>query len=88
MGSNSITVVTLDMQLYDMAVKLWVEREDIRTKFLFRSGELHVVFWALASLGDYIESSGIDQAWDEAGLYSPTTVNKILIGKQLYRSLL
>ena len=87
MGSNSITVVTLDLQLYDMAMKLWVEREDIRKKFLFRPGELHVVFWALASLGDYIEGSGIDQAWVEAGLYSPTTVNKILNGKQLYRSL-
>ena len=27
MGSESITVITLDLQLYDMAMKLWVERE-------------------------------------------------------------
>jgi len=69
MGSESITVVTLDMQLYDLAMKLWVEREDIRNHFLFRPGELHIVFWALSALGKYIEGSGIDQAWVEAGLH-------------------
>ena len=62
MGSESITVITLDLQLYDMAMKLWVEREDIRKQFLFRTGELHVGFWALAALGKYIEGSGIDLA--------------------------
>ena len=45
----------------------------------------------LAALGKYIEGggegSGIDQAWVEAGLYSPTTVNQILNGKHMYRSL-
>ena len=87
MGSESITVMTLDLQLYDMAMKLWVEREDIRKQFLFRPGELHVVFWALAALGKYVEGSGIDQAWVEAGLYSPTTVTQILNGKHMYRSL-
>ena len=87
MGRESITVMTLDLQLYDMAMKLWVEREDIRKQFLFRPGELHVVFWALAALGKYVEGSGIDQAWVEAGLYSPTTVTQILNGKHMYRSL-
>ena len=29
-------------------------------------------------LGKYVEGSGIDQAWVEAGLYSPTTVTQIL----------
>ena len=31
MGSEAITVVTLDLQLYNMAMKLWMEREDIKT---------------------------------------------------------
>lgn len=87
MGDGSITVMTLDLQLYDMAMKLWVEREDVRKQFLFRPGELHVVFWALTALGKYIEGSGIDQAWVEAGLYSPTTLIQILNGKHMYRSL-
>jgi len=87
MGPESLTVVTLDLQLYDMAMKLWMERDDIRKQFLFRPGELHVVFCALAALGKYVEGSGIDQAWVEAGLYSPTTVTQILNGKHMYRAL-
>jgi len=70
-----------------MAMKLWMEREDIQRQFLFRPGELHIVFWALAALGKYVEGSGIDQAWIEAGLYSPTTVTQILNGKHMYRAL-
>jgi len=87
MGPDAITVVTLDLQLYDMAMKLWVEREDIMKQFLFRPGELYIVFWALAALGKYVEGSGIDQAWVEAGLYSPATVSQILNGKHMYRAL-
>ena len=87
MGPESISVVTLDLQLYDMAMKLYMAREDIKKHFLFRPGELHIVFWALAALGKYVEGSGIDQAWVEAGLYSPTTVTQILNGKHMYRAL-
>ena len=87
MGPEALTVVTLDLQLYDMAMKLWMERPDIKKQFLFRPGELHIVFWALAALGKYVEGSGIDQAWVEAGLYSPTTVTQILNGKHMYRAL-
>ena len=79
--------MTLDLQLYGMAMKLWMEREDIKKQFLFRPGELHIVFWALAALGKYVEGSGIDQAWVEAGQYSPTTVTQILNGKHMYRAL-
>ena len=86
-GPDSIAVVTLDLQLYDMAMKLWMEREDIKKQFLFRPGELHIVFWSLAALGKYVEGSGIDQAWVEAGLYSPTTVTQILNGKHVYRAI-
>ena len=70
-----------------MAMKLWMEREDTKKQFLFRPGELHIVFLALAALGKYVEGSGIDQAWVEAGLYSPTTVTQILSGKHMYRAL-
>ena len=87
MGPGKKVVVTLDLQLYDMAMRLWIERADIRDKFLFCPGELHVALWALTALGKYVEGSGIDQAWIEAGLYSRTTVTQILNGKNLYRSL-
>ena len=70
MGAESITVVTLVLQLYEMAMKLWMEWESIKKQFLFRRGELHLVFWAS---GKYVEGSGIGQKWVEAGLVSPTT---------------
>ena len=53
MGPGKKVVVTLDLQLYDMAMKLWIERADVRDKFLFRPGELHVALWALTALGKY-----------------------------------
>ena len=87
MGPEAITVVTLDLQLYDMAMNLWMEREDIQKHFLFCPGELHIMFWAMAALGKYVEDSGIDQAWVEAGLYSATTVTPILNEKHMYRAL-
>ena len=88
MSPGKEVVVTLDLQLYDMAMRLWIERADIQDKFLFPPGELHVALWDLTTLGKYVKGSGIDQAWIEAGLYSPTTVTQILNGKNLYRSLI
>ena len=86
-GKDCLTVITLDMQLY-MAMKLWCSVEDVSNSFLFRPGELHILMWALACIGDYIEGSEIDQGWIEAGMYSATTVIKqVLKGKHLYRSL-
>ena len=86
-GEGKMTVITFDMQLYDIAMRLWDVNDEIKKNFIFRPGELHVVFWALAALGKYIEASGIDQAWVEGGLFSPSTVTKLLNGKQLYRTL-
>ena len=87
-GDEELIVVTLDMQQNDMAMKLWCSVNSISQSFLFRPGELHVMFWSLAALGKYVEGCGIDQAWVEAGMYSATTVNnQILKGKHLYRSL-
>ena len=76
---GELTAVTLDMQLYDIAMKLWCSVENISTSFLFRPGELHVIMWALATIGNYIEGSGIDQAWVEAGMYSAITVNNQIL---------
>ena len=87
MGSEDITVVTLDLQLYDMAMKLWMQREDIKKQFLFRPGELPNIVRALAVLVKYVEEIGIDQAWVEAGLPSPTTVTQILNEKHMHRAM-
>lgn len=64
-----------------------MERKDIKKSFLIRPGELHIVFWTPTAVGKYVEGSSIDQAWVEAGLYSPTTVTQILNGKHMYQAL-
>ena len=87
LGPDHLTVGTFDKLLHDMVMKLWVEREDIRSKFLFSPGELHVLFWSFAALGKYIEGSGIDLASSESGIYKSTTIGKIINGKHLYRAL-
>ena len=87
MGDRSLAIDTLDLQLYDPAMCLWEVNTEIRNKCIFRHGELHIIFWALAAIGKYIEASGIDQAWVEGRLYKTCTVLKILQGKQLYRAL-
>lgn len=85
-GEGKPTVITLDLQLYEKAQKL-MSKEDMTGKFVLRIGELHTVFSALKAIGRYIECSGIDQLWVEAGMYSPTTVRQIIEGKHLYRAM-
>ena len=51
MGEGMMTVVTFDMQLYDQAMRLWEVNEEIRSNYIFRPGELHVVFWAFSQVG-------------------------------------
>jgi hypothetical protein len=84
MGDGYKTVMSFDLQLYDMAMKLWCSDPLIESNFLFRPGELHTVFASLSALGKYIEGSGLDQAWTEAGMYGPATVNRVLDGKTYY----
>jgi hypothetical protein len=67
MGPGYKTIISFDLQLYDMAMKLWFNNPTVKSNFFFRPGELHTVFWALQSLGKYISGSGLDQAWIEAG---------------------
>ena len=84
---NSKTIVSFDLQLYIKAIKLQSSRPDVQTEFVFRIGELHVVFCVLKVLGKMINGSGLDQVFEEAGIYGPTTISQIKDGKHMYRSL-
>ena len=53
------TIVTLDLQLYSQCMQMR-ENEDIKKNFIFRLGELHIVFAFLKVIGKYIQGSGID----------------------------
>ena len=52
---------------------------------MFRLGELHIVFAMLKVLGKYIDDSGLDKLFIEAGVYGSTTLRQILEGKHMKR---
>ncbi|KAG1651103.1 hypothetical protein GQR58_027472 [Nymphon striatum] len=60
--------------LYDRAVKI----KDYKEKWCIRLGALHITMAALKCLGKYIESSGLDFAWESSGIYGSATVRQIL----------
>ena len=78
------TIITLDLQLYAKCMELRI-RDEIKEHFVFRLGELHIVFAFLKVLGKYISCSGLDQILVEAGVYGPTTLSQILDGKHMKR---
>lgn len=86
-GPEQKTIITLDMDLYMRALKLQMMSQDCGNKWILRIGEFHTVLCALRAVGSSIENSGIDDAWVESGLYSPTTVRQILEGKHMKRAL-
>lgn len=83
---NSKTIVTLDLQLYSKCMQLR-EANEIKENFIFRLGELHIVFAFLKVIGKYINGSGLDQTLIEAGIYGPTTLGQILEGKHMKRGM-
>ena len=68
------TIISLDLQLYSKAIQLQ-SRDEINRNFVFRPGELHVVFALLHAVEKYIQDSGIDQTFTKAGLYGSATLN-------------
>ena len=58
--------------IYNSTLKLLCFNRDlnIQNGFVFRMGELHVVFCALKVIGKLIDGSGLDQIFGEAGMSS------------------
>ena len=84
-SSAKKTIVSLYLQLYSKCIQLQSNLE-ISEQFIFRMGELHVVFTALKTLGKIIDGSGLDQSFIEAKIYGPNTVEQIKNGKHMRRS--
>ena len=76
--------MTLDLQLYAKCMELRSSNE-IKDSFIFRLGELHIVFPFLKVLGKYINCSGLDQILVETEIYVSTTLSQILNGKHMKR---
>ena len=81
---NHRTIVSLDLQLYSKCMQLR-EKDLVSRSFIFRLGELHVVFAMLKVIGKYICESGLDRLFVEAGIYGPTTLGQIIEGKNMKR---
>ena len=86
-GANSSLVVTLDMDLYKRVVKLEYLHPKFKNKWVFSPGAFHTVICALRCLGRAIEGSGLDDAWQEADMYSSVTVSQILNGNHYNRAI-
>ena len=84
-SSAEKTIVSLDLQLYSKCIQLQSNLE-ISKQFIFRMGELHIVFAVLKTLGKIIDGSGLDQSFIEARIYGPNTVEQIKNGKHMKRS--
>ena len=82
-GEEKRTIVTLDGDLYDHAVKL----KDYKKIWCIRLGGLHITITTLKCLGKYIEGSGLDLAWEISGVYGSATVRQILEGRDIYRGI-
>ncbi|MES9880361.1 MAG: hypothetical protein ABW185_05705, partial [Sedimenticola sp.] len=85
-GPELPVVLTMDMDLYQRALKLQVAKPELKDKFVLRIGELHTVLCMLRTIGSFIEGSGFEDAWDEADIFGPLTTRQILEGRHLRRS--
>ena len=70
------TIISVDQQLYAKCIQL-KSRNEISENFVFRMGELHIVFSRLKAIGKYIDSSGLDEVFVEAEIYGPATVEQL-----------
>jgi len=86
-GPDSKLVATMDMDLYKRALKLEYLDPQYKNKWVLCPGAFHTVLCALRCLGRTIEGSGLDDAWQEADMYSSITVTQIINGNHHNRAL-
>ena len=79
MGPDHKTVITLDLDLYERAVKL--QSSTGNANWILRIGELHACFASLHAEGKFLEGSGVDCILIEAGKYSAATTRQVFTGK-------
>ena len=82
---DSKTVVSMDLQLYAKCIQLQAN-DTISSNYIFRLGELHILFAMLKVIGKNMKYSGLDEALTEANFYGSTTMEQIKGGKHYKRS--
>ena len=87
-GATSKSVISLDLDLYEKCYLLVNSRQDMQDKLILCLGELHAVFAHSRAIGNFIRSSGIEDAWLEAGWYdSECVIRQILDCKHMKRAI-
>ena len=84
-GPNQKAVITLDLDLYERAIKL--QSSSGNNYWILRVGELHACLASFHAAGKYLEGSGLETISIKAGLYSPSTIRQIFTGKWFKRGI-
>ena len=79
-------MITLDMDLYPMGLKLEYISDKYKDKWLLLPGAFHTSLCAIRCLGKTIKHSGLDESWVISGLHSQVTVNQIINGSHYNRA--
>jgi len=61
-----------------------MSQPDLKNRWVIRPGELHIFFAAIRVIGSFIDGTGITDLWSV--LYSDSTINQILKGKNFRRA--
>ena len=84
-GTSSKTIICMDLDLYERALRLRNSNPEMKEKYIFRLGELHTVFAHLRAIGRYCQNTGIDDAWISSDLIGPCTVRQVLTCSHMKR---
>ena len=78
------TIILMDLQLYAKCIKLR-DNESIRSQFVFRLGELHILFAMLKVIGKNINFSDLDEAFIEKAIFTGLPLYSKLLEENIIR---
>ena len=59
----------------------------MKVKYVLRLGELHAVFAHLRAIGTFVENGGIDNAWEQSGIFGTVVIRQILSCSNMKRAI-
>ena len=59
----------------------------MKDKYVLRLGELHAVFAHLRAIGTFVENSGIDDTWEQSGIFGTDVIRQILSCSNMKRAI-
>ena len=87
-GESSKTIISLDLDLYERALRLRNSSPELLESFILRLGELHILFAHIRAIGRFLENTDIDDLWLRSELIGPNTIRQILTCSHVKRSVI